>query len=68
VPLNPVLLAPVAAQAQSRPSGLWVNGHLNGSAFRSEGLPEPETGGGGGFGIGWAITPGVMVLCTPTAQ
>jgi hypothetical protein len=39
-----------------------VNGHLNGSAFRSEGLPEPETGGGGGFGIGWAITPGVMVF------
>lgn len=56
------LLAPVVAEAQSRPSGLWLNGHLNGSTFQSDGLPEPETGGGMGFGAGWAITPGVMVF------
>jgi hypothetical protein len=55
------VLVPMTASAQ-RPSGLWLNGHLNGSSFQSEGLPEPETGGGMGFGIGWAFTPGVMLF------
>ncbi|HEX6132436.1 MAG TPA: outer membrane beta-barrel protein [Longimicrobiales bacterium] len=55
------LLVPAAVPAQ-RPAGLWLNGHLNASTFQSEGLPEPETGGGMGFGIGWAFTPGVMLF------
>jgi hypothetical protein len=58
--LIPIL--PAAAAAQSSPSGLWLNAHLNGSTFSSDGLPEPETGGGGGVGLGWAITRGVMVF------
>lgn len=31
-----------------------------GRSERSDGLPEPETGGG--VGVGWAFTPGVMLF------
>ena len=55
------VLLPTSISAQ-RPDGLWLNWHLNASAFQSEGLPEPETGGGMGFGLGWAFTPGVMLF------